>query len=140
MRRCLPEFYRGCEERSSLSGPLLLSFLLGFSSSSLPSPSVRFHISHSLRYSFYFNQTDVPRMLFNSMYSDINSFWRYCWVVLECINPGINLSPICLSGIKNSVVNEFMITFLKILLCRLIQLLVAIQVQAGIFNVMVLMS
>lgn len=65
-------------------------------------------------------------MLFNSIYSDTNSFWRYCWVALECINPGINLSSLCLSSIKNYIVNEFMITFLKMLHGRLIKLLVAV--------------
>lgn len=75
-------------------------------------------------------------MFFGSIYSDTNSLWRYCWVALECINPGINLSPFHLSSIKNYIVNEFMITFLKMLLGRLIKLLVDVQE----FNVVVSVS
>lgn len=98
-------------------------------------------ISHiALVIFFYFDQMDVPRMLFNSVYSDTDSFWRYCWVTLESINPGVNLPPLYLSSIQNFVANKFMITFLKMLLGGLILLLVAVRVQAGIFNVMVLMS
>lgn len=98
LKRYLPKFHQGCGERiSSMSLSYYHSCL-----DPLPLPLLTLVclLSHFPTLFFYFNYIAGPRMLFNSIYSDTNSFWRYCWVAWEYINPGINLSRFHLPSIK----------------------------------------
>lgn len=131
VRRRIPEFYQGHEK--GIYWSFLLSFLPSISSSSSSSsfPSVPLPTSHSLQYPLYYNHMSATDC-FISVYSDTNSFQCYCWVPLECINPGVFQFSLCFSTIKNFVADELMIIFLSCL-----QLL---RVHTGIFNIMVVMS